>query len=71
MHIIRNSIDHGIELPDSRKQKGKPERGVVQNKEKKIVAYSKVQKIGSIKTPGQSVGILMVSLALHKVITKI
>jgi two-component system chemotaxis sensor kinase CheA len=30
MHIIRNSIDHGIENPDIRKQKGKPERGVVQ-----------------------------------------
>ncbi len=26
-HLIRNSIDHGIELPAIRKQKGKPERG--------------------------------------------
>ncbi len=29
MHIIRNSIDHGIELPEVRKEKGKPEIGKV------------------------------------------
>jgi two-component system chemotaxis sensor kinase CheA len=29
MHIIRNSIDHGIETPDKRAALGKPERGVV------------------------------------------
>ncbi|MCL1924709.1 MAG: chemotaxis protein CheA, partial [Defluviitaleaceae bacterium] len=29
MHIIRNSIDHGIELPDVRAEKGKDERGTV------------------------------------------
>ena len=29
MHIIRNSIDHGIELPDVRDKKGKPEKGKV------------------------------------------
>jgi len=27
VHLIRNSIDHGIELPDSRLQAGKPRRG--------------------------------------------
>ncbi|HEX9061129.1 MAG TPA: chemotaxis protein CheA, partial [Clostridia bacterium] len=27
MHIIRNSIDHGIEFPDERAAKGKPETG--------------------------------------------
>jgi two-component system chemotaxis sensor kinase CheA len=27
LHIIRNSIDHGIEDPESRRQKGKPEKG--------------------------------------------
>lgn len=27
MHIIRNSIDHGIELPADRKASGKPEKG--------------------------------------------
>lgn len=29
MHLIRNAIDHGIETPEERKQKGKPEKGTV------------------------------------------
>ncbi|GAO28451.1 chemotaxis protein CheA [Geofilum rubicundum] len=29
LHIIRNSIDHGIEMPDMRKRKGKPETGSI------------------------------------------
>ena len=29
MHIIRNSIDHGIEMPDERKRVGKPTKGKV------------------------------------------
>jgi two-component system, chemotaxis family, sensor kinase CheA len=29
MHLIRNAIDHGIDLPEMRKQLGKPERGRV------------------------------------------
>ncbi len=29
MHLIRNAIDHGIELPDVRRQHGKPEQGQV------------------------------------------
>jgi two-component system chemotaxis sensor kinase CheA len=29
MHIIRNSIDHGIEPPEERRGAGKPEKGVV------------------------------------------
>ena len=29
MHIIRNSIDHGIEMPDVREKKGKPAKGKV------------------------------------------
>ncbi|WP_051635092.1 chemotaxis protein CheA [Selenomonas sp. ND2010] len=29
MHIIRNSIDHGIEMPEVRKEAGKPEQGTV------------------------------------------
>jgi two-component system, chemotaxis family, sensor kinase CheA len=29
MHIIRNSIDHGIEMPATRKANGKPEKGIV------------------------------------------
>lgn len=33
-HLIRNSADHGIEMPEERKQKGKPASGKVQ-----ILAY--------------------------------
>ncbi len=29
VHLVRNSIDHGIEMPDVRKQNGKSEMGVV------------------------------------------
>ncbi len=29
VHIIRNSIDHGFELPDARRAAGKPERGLI------------------------------------------
>jgi len=29
VHLIRNSIDHGIESPEARRAKGKPERGSV------------------------------------------
>ncbi|VAW52500.1 Signal transduction histidine kinase CheA [hydrothermal vent metagenome] len=29
VHLIRNSIDHGIEMPDVRKKAGKPEKGTV------------------------------------------
>ncbi|WP_106497605.1 chemotaxis protein CheA [Lentibacillus sp. Marseille-P4043] len=30
VHLIRNAMDHGIETPDVRKQKGKPEQGTIQ-----------------------------------------
>ena len=30
IHLMRNAIDHGIEKPEVREQKGKPQRGVVQ-----------------------------------------
>ncbi|MEW8467040.1 MAG: chemotaxis protein CheA [Candidatus Thiodiazotropha sp.] len=29
VHLVRNSVDHGIELPDDREAKGKPRRGRV------------------------------------------
>ncbi|MCL2564754.1 MAG: chemotaxis protein CheA [Defluviitaleaceae bacterium] len=29
MHIIRNSVDHGIEIPENRIKKGKPEKGKI------------------------------------------
>jgi two-component system chemotaxis sensor kinase CheA len=32
VHLIRNSLDHGIEMPEERKQAGKPETGKIQLK---------------------------------------
>ena len=29
VHLIRNSIDHGLEYPEVRRQRGKPERGTI------------------------------------------
>jgi two-component system chemotaxis sensor kinase CheA len=29
MHIVRNAIDHGIESPEERKRRGKPEKGTI------------------------------------------
>ncbi len=29
MHLIRNSMDHGLEIPDVREQKGKPRKGTI------------------------------------------
>ena len=28
-HLVRNSLDHGIEMPEVRKEKGKPEQGTI------------------------------------------
>lgn len=39
VHMIRNAIDHGIEMPEERKKLGKPEQAVV-----KIKAYTKENK---------------------------
>jgi two-component system chemotaxis sensor kinase CheA len=30
IHLLRNAIDHGVEKPEVREQKGKPRRGVIQ-----------------------------------------
>jgi len=40
MHMIRNSIDHGIEMPAERVESGKPEMGTV-----KLMAYHKGGKV--------------------------
>lgn len=29
LHLVRNSMDHGIETPERRREKGKPEQGVI------------------------------------------
>lgn len=34
MHMIRNSVDHGIEFPEERRKNGKPEEGII-----KLFAY--------------------------------
>ncbi len=39
VHMIRNSVDHGIESPEERKAAGKPDQGIV-----KISAYTKENK---------------------------
>ncbi|KKR27239.1 MAG: CheW domain protein [candidate division CPR2 bacterium GW2011_GWD2_39_7] len=39
VHMIRNSVDHGLELPEERKKQGKPEEGVI-----KLKAYTKENK---------------------------
>ena len=39
MHIIRNCIDHGIETPEERKKKGKPETGTIKLKAEYSGAY--------------------------------
>lgn len=30
VHLVRNAVDHGVEMPDDREANGKPRRGVVQ-----------------------------------------
>jgi two-component system, chemotaxis family, sensor kinase CheA len=40
MHIIRNCIDHGIETPEHRKKRGKPETGVI-----KLTSYNSGGKV--------------------------
>lgn len=39
MHLLRNSIDHGIELPEVRKKSGKPEEGTITLKAKQDKNY--------------------------------
>jgi two-component system chemotaxis sensor kinase CheA len=29
LHLLRNALDHGLEAPEERRQKGKPQRGVI------------------------------------------
>ncbi len=40
VHLIRNSADHGIEPPEERKAKGKPEEGVI-----RLQAYNRGQNV--------------------------
>jgi two-component system chemotaxis sensor kinase CheA len=40
MHMVRNSVDHGIEMPEVREKKGKPRAGTV-----KLAAYHAAGKV--------------------------
>lgn len=45
MHLIRNSLDHGIESPDERARKGKPAEGVITLKAQHEAGYITIQII--------------------------
>jgi two-component system chemotaxis sensor kinase CheA len=63
MHIIRNSMDHGLEMPEERKESGKPETGTIT-----IAAeQSNGQIIISIKDDGKGINI---DTVVNKAITK-
>jgi two-component system, chemotaxis family, sensor kinase CheA len=53
MHIIRNSIDHGIESPQERVQKGKPEEGQL----KISVFYSGANVVIQIQDDGRGINL--------------
>lgn len=60
VHIIRNSLDHGIETPEIRKEKGKPEEGILE-----VSAKSEGDKVFiTIKDDGAGID-------LEKVINKV
>jgi two-component system chemotaxis sensor kinase CheA len=63
IHIMRNSLDHGIEKPDVRKEKGKSEEGHIS-----LNAYAESDKIIiEIKDDGAGID---VDKVIHKVIEK-
>lgn len=49
VHIFRNSIDHGIELPEERQRRGKPQRGVI----RLVAVHSGSDVIVSIEDDGR------------------
>ncbi|MEW6496852.1 MAG: response regulator, partial [Cyanobacteriota bacterium] len=53
LHLLRNAFDHGIELPEIRRQQGKPEQGQIE-----IRAYHQgSQTIIEVKDDGQGLNI--------------
>ncbi|MBR8826469.1 MAG: Hpt domain-containing protein [Gomphosphaeria aponina SAG 52.96 = DSM 107014] len=63
LHLLRNAFDHGIELPEIRKKKGKPEEGQIE-----ISAYHQGnQTIIEIKDDGQGLDLAKIGIkALEK-----
>jgi len=51
LHIIRNAADHGIETPEERKRKGKPEIGTI----RLLAYYSNVNVIIQIQDDGKGI----------------
>ncbi|MCU7939043.1 MAG: chemotaxis protein CheA [gamma proteobacterium symbiont of Bathyaustriella thionipta] len=45
MHLIRNSLDHGIEMPDERQRAGKPEEGIITLQAQHEAGYITIQII--------------------------
>lgn len=43
MHLIRNSLDHGIEMPDERQRVGKPAEGIITLKAQHEAGYITIQ----------------------------
>ncbi len=43
MHLIRNSLDHGIEMPDVRQRAGKPSEGIITLKAQHEAGYITIQ----------------------------
>ena len=63
IHIMRNSLDHGVEMPDVREQKGKDSNGLV-----KLNAYAQSDKIIiEIKDDGAGINVEKVA---NKVVEK-
>ncbi|MBD2430068.1 MULTISPECIES: hybrid sensor histidine kinase/response regulator [Fischerella] len=59
LQLLRNAFDHGIELPEVRRQQGKPEQGVIE-----ISAYHRgSQTVIEVRDDGQG-------LNFHKIYTK-
>ena len=51
VHLIRNSVDHGIESPEERREKGKPEAGLIELK----AAYRGSQAVIEIVDDGRGI----------------
>ena len=43
LHLIRNAVDHGIELPDVREQHGKPRQGTIRVSAQAMGAFAQVR----------------------------
>ena len=49
LHLIRNSVDHGVELPDVREQLGKPRQGTITLKAEQTGSMSRTMVQGLIR----------------------